>query len=508
MSMSAFWFEGKLEIGIGRRRKAALQVRLLLSLSLVFLGAVRPALARDFPPEVGPPKPIVIPAPAVRVLSNGLKVLVIERHTLPLLTLRFVVEAGAEADPAALPGAASLLSAVITQGTAHRTAQQIAETVDSAGGLIDSGADWDESYVTLSVLTDHVRLAYDLLSDSVMHPSFAPAEVERQRKQTLSALDVLRGDPSYIADTAFQKLIFAGTPYSHPLDGTLETVRRISPEELRAFHDRYYRPTNAILAVVGDTSAEAAFTLAEEYFGTWPVKKVTPAGAAIASPKTSRHVVVIDKADAVQTEIRVGDLGVSRNSPDYYALSIANQVLGGPASNRLFKALRTRQGLTYAASSALVCHRTLGAWVVKTSTRTSETSKSTHITLEAMKSLRDHRINPRELYNAQSYLVGHLALEFETSDDIADQFLELMLNNLPLDYWNQFPDKINAVTREDVQEAARRYLDPDHDVIVLVGNRAGFQKDLDKLGPLEILPLDDVDFGSPTLLQRQLGAGK
>jgi zinc protease len=299
--------------------------RCFFLLWLVFVAVSLPAPPREFPPDVGPPRPIIIPVPAQQVLPNGLKVVVLERHTLPLLTLRLVVRAGAESDPPALPGTASLLSAVITQGTAYRSAEQVAEAVDSAGGLIDSGAEWDSSYVTLSVLSDHVTLAYDLLSDIVIHPAFAPAEVERQRKQTLSALDVIRDDPSYVADTAFRKIIFAGTPYSHPLDGTVESVRKITSQDLRAFHRSFYRPSEAILAVVGDTPSKEAFRLAEKYFGHWSKGTAAPAQVVQAPPLPARRVIVIDKPDAVQTEIRLGGLGVARNSPDYYALSIANR---------------------------------------------------------------------------------------------------------------------------------------------------------------------------------------
>jgi len=219
-------------------------------------------------------------------------------------------------------------------------------------------------------------------------------------------------------------------------------------------------------------------------------------------------VIAVDKPDAVQTEIRIGNLGVPRNSPDYLALSVANEILGGPSENRLFKALRTRQGLTYGASSDLVCRRNLGAWVAKTFTRTAETLKSAHIALEQMKSLRDHEISRQEMETAQSYLVGHLALEFETSQDVASQVLELIQNGLPLDYWNRYPERIQALTSGDVWNATQRYLDPDRNVIVLVGNVSDFKKDLKKLGPAQVIPLSEMDFGSPDLVRAQGKAGK
>lgn len=451
-----------------------------------------------------------MPAPALRVLPNGLRVVVLERHTLPVLTLRLVVEAGAEADPAALPGTAQLASDVLTEGTATRSARQIAETVDSIGGLVDSGADWDSSYVTLTVLNDHEQLAFDLLADMAMHPAFASSEVERKRRQTLSGLEVVRDDPTYLADTALRRMLFAGTAYSHPEDGTLEAVRRATPEDLRVFHARYYRPSNAILAVVGDMATNAAFEQAEKYFGTWVEPRQAPPAPQAPPAAESRRGVAIDKPDAVQTEIRIGNQGPPRASPDYYALSVANQILGGPASNRLFRALRTRQGLTYGASSEMMCYRTLGAWVAKTSTRTPETLKSLHVSLDQMKGLRDYPINSSELAAAQGYLVGHLALEFETSDGVASQILDLLIHNLPLDYWNGYPEKVQALTADEVWDVTKRYLDPDRNVIVLVGNVAGFRKDLKKLGMVQVIPLADVDFGSPDLerARQQEGAGK
>jgi zinc protease len=490
-----------------RPAPAATRWGLLVLLVAVWL-AGQAGWARQYPPSVPAPAPAVFPAPALRVLPNGLKVVVIQRHTLPLVTLRLVVKAGAEADPASLPGTAQLVSAVITEGTTTRSARQIAETIDSVGGTVDSGADWDSSYVTLTVLNEQKPLAFDLVADMVEHPAFAPDEIERARKQTLSGLEVMRDDPTYLADAAFRSVLFTGTAYSHPEDGTLEAVRHITREDLRLFHDRYYRPGNCILAIVGDIDTSEAFERAENSFGAWPDTPASNVPPGLAPSDRMRRVLVIDKPDAVQTEIRVGNLGVARDSPDFYALSVANQILGGPAVNRLFRALRSRQGLTYGASSDLLCYRNLGAWVAKTFTRTPETLKSVQITLEQVKSLRDHAISNSELETAKDYLVGHLALDFETSEEIASHVLELMIHNLPLDYWNRYPEKIRAVTREEVLDATRRYLDPNREVITLVGNVGGFKKDLKKLGPVQVIPIHDVDFGAQGLSRTPASAGK
>ena len=475
-------------------------------LALLLLCLALPVLARDYPPDVSPPKPIVIPNPAIQTLPNGLQVVVVERHTLPLITVRLVVKSGAECDPPDLPGTATLVNGLLNEGTEHRTSRQIAESIDSVGGVIDNDVDWDSSYLSLSVLTDRADLAFDLVSDMAAHPAFQPAEIERQRKQVLSGLQVSLGDPAYVADTAFQNLIFAGTAYGHSEDGTEASAQRISAEDLRAFHERYYQPANSILAVVGDISGTEAMALAAKYFTAWQNNSKPVAAEAVAPTATvGRRVVAIDKSDAVQTEIRIGALGVPRDSPDYLALTVANEILGGPSENRLFKALRTRQGLTYGASSDLITRRHLGAWVAKTFTRTPETMKSAHVALEQVQSIQEHGINRSELDTAQSYLVGHLALEFETSENVAGKVLELIEQGLPLDYWTTYPQNVRNVTIEAVDVAARQYLDTDHDVVVFVGNIEDFKKDFKKFGDVRTIQLKDIDFGSPDLVR---GAGK
>ncbi len=460
--------------------------------------------ARDYPPDVPPPKPYVLRPPAVRTLDNGLEVVLVERHSLPLITAYLVVKAGAEADPADQPGTAQFVASLLDQGTQGRSALGIAEAIDDVGGTIDTGADWDKSFASVSVLTDHTELALDLLSDMVMRPAFARAEVERTRKRTLSALEVLRSDPSYLADAVFERLVFAGTRYSHPADGTEAALTRLTVENLRAFHSLYYQPSRAILVVVGDATEEQVLNLADKYFGSWKAipgkeRKIDPE----ITPQREREVVIIDKPDAVQTEIRVGNLAVGRESSDYDALAAANQILGGPATNRLFSALRSEHGLTYGASSELLAYRGLGGWVAKTSTRTSETLKAVHMILEQRNRLREHAPLGLEVENTQSYLIGHMALEFETPDDIAEQTVELMAHDLPLDYWSRFPEKVQSLTDQQLWDVSRRYLDPESAVIVLVGNASAFKKGLKKFGHARVIPLDRLDLASADLVEHK-----
>lgn len=465
--------------------------------------------AADLPPSVPPPGPVHLALPAVHVLPNGMRVAVIERHALPIINLHLVVRAGAEADPPGLPGTAQLVASLLNQGTNRRAAQDIARTIDQVGGTIDTGADWDNSYIALGVLTDQTDLAFDLLADISLHPAFAAAEIERQRQQALSALSVAKDDPAYVADAVFDRLAFTGTPYGHPPDGVAQAVGKITAADIRSFYSRNYRPDNSLLIVIGDISAKEGFRLASKYFSDWKTSE-TPSSAPAGTdgitnhssppPTTKRQIVVIDKPDAVQTEIRIGNRGVPRSSPDYLALTVANQILGGPATNRLYKALRTEHGLTYSASSELDCYQTLGSWESKTFTRTSETIQSVRLALDQMKRLRDHPISNGELESAQSYLAGHLALEVESPDGIAAQTLNLMVYNLPLDYWNHFSEELHSLLSQEVLNATRRYLDPDRNIIVLVGNASAFTSDLRKLGDVRVIPIHSLDLASADLI--------
>jgi zinc protease len=392
------------------------------------------------------------------------------------------------------------------EGTKHRSAIDIAQAIDRSGGTFDSNAAWDSSFAELTVLADHTELAFDLMADMAMHAAFAPAEVERARKQTLSALDVLHQDPAYLADSLATQLVMVGTPYGRPPDGTHEAVQLLQSEDLSGLYDREYLPENSVLAVVGDISPDSAFQQAARSFGGWTSllpsradKRGTAPAPSAQSAASGRRVLIIDKPDAVQTEIRVANIGVPRSSPDYLALMLANQILGGPASNRLFSDLRGEHGLTYSASSDLDSYLTAGTWVAKTSTRTAETAKAVGRVLDEMKRMRDHPISMAELQQAVDYLIGHQALDFETSAGVAGQFLDLMTYHLPLDTWSRFPATLRQLTPDDVWQATRRYLDPDRAIIVLVGNSGMFGKEIKKLGPARVIPIGNLDLGSPSL---------
>lgn len=474
----------------------------LLAVSCVLVSRV--ASARDFPPFAPAPAPVEVPAPAIRTLANGLQVLALSRAHVPAITLMLAIRSGAECDPQDLPGTAQFVASMLGEGTANMRAEQIEEQIDGMGAVFDSSADWDDSWASLTFFKGQAPQGFKLLAAIVTQATFRKAETERIRRQTLSALAVLKRDPGYVADTLVQREIFWGTPYSHPMNGDEDSIRRLTGKEIDRFYRRYYQPSNAMLAVVGDLSAGEAFSLATKYFGNWKNDGEAfraPQPVSQPQPRRRARVVVVDDPQAVQTEIRVANLAVRRDSPAYDALTIENQVLGGPAENWLFTVLRTRRGLVYGASSSLVSYRTAGAWEIKTSTKTAATRSAVSLILREMKRLDSHPLTAQELADAQDYLVGHMALQFQSSQQIAERELNLLIYNLPLNTWNRKAASIRAQTLGGVSQATREYLNPSRAVIVLVGNAAEFKKSLTGLGRVQVIPMADADLGSPTLEQ-------
>jgi zinc protease len=302
-----------------------------------------------------------------------------------------------------------------------------------------------------------------------------------------------------MADALFEVLVYQGTPYGHPLDGTVESLQRMSASDLARFHARHYQPSNCILAMVGDIRPVEACALAEKYLGDWKGSEPRRSSSFPSRPPAGRRIVVVDKPDAVQTEIRAGNRAARRNSSEFYALTVANQVLGGPSVNRLFRQLRSRRGLAYGASSEVQLRRQAGSWMAKTSTRTSETVAALRAVLEETGRFGNDPGSARDLRMARSYLIGHMALEFETSRDVAAQTLELLVHDLPLDAWQEYAARVDQVQASELSEVGRRYLAGGSEIVVLVGNAQQFEKDLRKLGPFEKIPLPELDLASPQL---------
>ena len=471
-----------------------------LLLCAVHVQAQNPNWPLEAAPRPLAPREVKFPPYEVRTLANGMQVMAILHHEQPAVTMRLLVRAGASQDPDKKDGVASLTAQLLDQGTTTKTAGEIADQIDSIGGALGTGASPDWISANAIVMKDSFDVAMNLLADVVRNPAFAPEEIERQKEQITSSLRVNAEDPEYVANVVFDRLVYGFHPYGLPGSGTPETIASITREDLRAFHRRYFVPNNMILAIVGDLTSQEAFGAAEKVFGGWPRADVSGV-APIDAPPPTRRIIVIDKPDAVQTEIRAGQLAIPRKHPDYLAWDLAVKILGGEGANRLHRVLRSERGLTYGASADITAMKQAGNFVAETDTRTETTAEALGLIVGEMARLQQQRVSERELGDAQAYLAGSFPLTIETPNDIAAQVLQAVFYELPLQEISTFRERVQAVTPDDIQRVAKQYIRPDRLSIVLVGNAKGFVPQLQKLGltDFEVIPLAQLDLTAATL---------
>ena len=483
-----------------------------LALCMVVGSGVAAAQVPDWPTE-RPPRPlpardVKFPPYALKTLSNGLQVIAVSHHEQPAVSLRLMIRAGGAQDPSDKPGVASLAAALLDQGTATRSAEQIAHSIDSIGGVMGAGSGTEFTFVQAIVMKDSLALGLDMVSDIAKNPAFAPQEVELQRKQMLSTLQVSYDDPEYLAGVVFERLVYGVHPYGRPDSGTPASLAAITRNDLVAFHQTWFGANNAILAVVGDVTAEEAFAGAQRAFGDWR-KATSAASRSEELPPSTRRVVIIDRPGAVQTEIRAGHTALPRRHPDYLALDLAVKILGGEGGNRLHRVLRSDRGLTYGASADLNALKDAGTIVADTDTRSDSTGEALRLMVDEMWRLQRQRVGERELSDAQAYLTGSFPLTIETPSAIAMQVLSAVFFGLDLEELQNFRERVNAVTVDDIQRVAKTYLRPDRLSIVLVGDASAFEKQLAGAGfdQVEKIPVSELDLSSPALRRQRTGAG-
>jgi zinc protease len=469
---------------------------LLLMLALLSVASI--AQIQNWPSEP-PPRPLParavnFPPYEIRTLPNGLQVVVVLHHEQPVVSIRMLVRAGSSFDPSEKNGVASLAAALLDQGTKTHSAAQIADTIDSIGGGLGAGAGSDVTFTSVVVMKDSFSLGLDLLSDIIRNPAFLEDELDRQRQQAMSGLKVGYEDPDLVAGLVFDRLVYDFHPYGLPNSGTPQSLQNITSADLHEFHRKFFAPNNAILAIVGDVTAPEAFSGAERAFGAWPRQEIAPVTVP-EPPPPARRVVIVNKPDAVQTEIRVGHLAIPRKHPDYMAMDLAVKILGGEGSNRLQRVLRSERGLTYGASADIQALKRTGDIAAETDTRSDATIEALRVIVDEFSRLQRERVSERELSDAQAYLAGSFPLTIETPDAIAAQVLNALFYELPLSELETYRERVNAVTPDDIQRVARQYFKPDRLSVVLVGDARTFASKLNGVGfeEHELVELADLD---------------
>ncbi len=484
-------------------RRAFVASLLALVTGFAPAGAQVTSWPAENPPRPLPSRPVSFPPYELRTLPNGMQVIVVMHHEQPEVTMRLLVRAGAAYDPPGKSGTAALVASLLNQGTTTRSAREIADAIDSIGGALNTGAGSDLTSGTVLVMKDSFDVGMNMLADVIRRPAFAPEEINRQRTQTIQSIGVSLENPDFIARAVLNRLIYGFHPYGFPDSGMPDTIAKITREDLREFHRRYFAPNNSILAVVGDVAADEAMAAATKAFGDWERQAVQPPSLP-EPPKPTRRVVVIDKPDSVQTAVRVGQLAIPRKTPDYMSMDQAIRILGGEGSNRLFRVLRSERGLTYSASADLNPMLLAGDITAETDTRTEATGEAVRVIVDEFTRLQRERIGDGELAGAQAYMTGSFPLTIETPGAIARQVVNAVLYDLSLDELRTYRQRANAVTPDDVLRVARNYVQPDRLSIVMVGDAARFKDQLGKagFGSYELIPLSSLDLSAADLKKR------
>jgi zinc protease len=444
------------------------------------------------PPPPLPAREIQFPAFTETALPGGMRLIVVRNHSLPLARLDLYLAAGSAHDPAGRAGLAELTASLLDKGTATRSALEIAETIEGVGGTLSAVAGTDFATVSSSVLSDHLPLAFLLVSDVVRAAAFPEEELETMRRRQLTGLQASMGQPGFIAARAFARIVH-GAAHPYGISETPETVRAITREEIAAFHRARYVPGNALLVVSGDVTPEQARALAERHFRAWSGQ--APAAAAPPPPPApaATRIHLVHRPGSVQSNILVGHPGLTPENPDFHAVQVLNMVLGASGDSRLERILRSERGWTYSARSSFSRPAGTGVFQANTEVRTAVTDSAVAGLLAELRRIRDEAPSAAELEAAKAYLTASFPGRLETPVQVASQLATTRLLGLPAEHLTSYPERIRAVTAADLQRVAREYLHPDRAAIVVVGDARQVLPGLEAIAPVS---LHDVE-GSP-----------
>jgi predicted Zn-dependent peptidase len=468
---------------------------------LLLLGQAPPQQApqapdRSKPPAAGPPPALKLPAIQKLTLANGLPVWLAEHHEVPVVTVNLVLPAGSAVDPQGRFGLASLTSAMLDEGAGSRSALEIADAIDFLGATLTTASAMDSAAVRLYVPVARLKEAVPIMADVALRPTFPAEELERLREERLTSIMQARDDPRAIASIGFPRLVYGREHrYGTAMVGTTATVREFSVAHLREFYGAHYRPEGSALIVAGDVSAGTVLPLLESAFGGWKAAGSAPARASVPSAPQhgARTIYLIDKPGAAQSQIRIGLVGVARNTPDYFALQVLNTVFGGTFSSRLNQNLREQHGYSYGANSAFDMRLSEGPFIAAAGVQTDKTAESlTEFFKEFTRILEP--VPDNELGRAKSFQALSFPGEFETTREIAGRLESLIVYKLPDDYYAKYIPAIEAVTAQDVQRVAKKYLLSDKFAVVVVGDLKTIETPVRalKLGAVNIVTLDDA----------------
>ncbi len=443
---------------------------------------------RDAMPPGGLARPLQIAAPATAVLPNGLTLILSERRGLPLVSANLVFKSGSDSNPQDRPGLASFMTAMLDQGTSTRGAPQIADEVAHLGADLETNSTMDAITVRASSLSKNFPAVFNLLADITLRPAFPAEEIERQRADRLGQLVEQRDRPAELVTAAMASALYGPRhPYGHAEIGTEPAVKATTRADMVRFWEQHFVPNNAALVVAGDISMDELRSLATKAFGAW--QRGTPPRPSLGSPETTTaRIVLVDKPGTPQTQLRVAAIGAPRSSPDFRALQVMNNALGGLFSSRVNMNLREQHGYSYGAFSQFIFRRSAGPFAIGAGVRTDVTAASVSEIFKEVAAIREMELSPDELKKAKDAMINSLPGAFETNNTVVGSFSNIFIYDLGLDYYTRYGREVSAVTAAQALDVARRYVVPERLVVIAVGDRAAIEAELRKLslGAVEI----------------------
>jgi zinc protease len=428
---------------------------------------------RSRPPALGPTPQLKLPAIQRRMLSNGVPVWVVETHEVPLAQVTLLLRSGSSNDPQGKFGLASLTAAMLDEGAGTRSALEIADEIDFLGADLGTSSSFDASAVRLGVPVARLEPALAVMADVALRPTFPEAELERLRQERLTELMQARDDAATVAPMAFARLLFGPTHrYGTGAVGTPTTLKAFTVADLKTYHAAAFHPANATLIVVGDLTADKIVPQLEKQFGSWRAASAPtrPAAVPTAPQPGQRQVVVVDMPGAEQSQIRIGWVGVPRSTPDYFTLQVLNTTLGGSFTSRLNQNLREQHGYSYGASSRFDMRLSAGPFFAGAGVQTDKTAEALREFFNELTAIRKP-VGADELAKAKNYVAFGFPSQFETISDFSGQLEQLVIYDLPENYFTDYVKHLQAVTADAVLKAANMYIQPDRFLVVVVGDR-------------------------------------
>jgi zinc protease len=463
---------------------------------LTFAAAAQPF---PTPPPPAAPRPVAIATPSEARLANGLRVVVARREGVPLVTASLVALSGAEADPPQLAGLASMSAALLTQGTRHRSAPQIAAAAEALGGSLDSGAGWNQSTVSITVTTPRLGAALGLIAEVATEPVFAPEELDRLRTQTLDGLKVAYASPGVLAGIVAERLAYGSGAYGHPAGGTPQSLPRIVRGDLVALHRQIFRPDNAVLILAGDIDAATGLALARTHFGAWkaPADALAPAVAATAAAMSGSTptAAIVDMAKSGQAAVVVALVMPPRSSQETAVAAVLNGVLGGGYSSRLGQEIRIKRGLSYGASSGMEPRRDAALLRVVVQTKNESAAEVLRLAQAELDGLVAAPVGADELAARKATLIGNLSRNLETTQGLASAIRGLVVTNRSPAELDTRIATLGAVDASEIQAYAAAHIGgASRRVVVVAGEAAVFGAELKAAQPgIVTIPASSID---------------